>query len=151
VKERFVVQEELGDQELDPGLDLLAEVREILLEARRFVVFLGVAGAPQAETEAALDERHQLVRMAESARDRLPVRLIRGRISAQGEHVLDSPALHLLEAAGQFLGAATGAGHVGHRREPGLLLDSIHQLCGLLARRSASAAGHRDEARLERR
>ncbi len=150
-EEKSIVQEELGDQELDPGLDLLAEIREILLEARRFVVLLGVAGAPQAESEAALDERCQLVRMAESTRDRVRVRLIPGQISAQGEHVLDPRALHPLQAVGQLLGAATGTGHVGHRRESDFPLNSIHQVCGLLARRSGSAACHRDEARLERR
>ncbi|MBW1762343.1 MAG: hypothetical protein JRJ64_12715, partial [Deltaproteobacteria bacterium] len=58
---------------------------DVGLEGRSLVVFLGVAGARNAEREALADERDQLVGMAKATFDGCPVGGALRRVAPEGE------------------------------------------------------------------
>ena len=80
-----VVEEELGDQEGGPGLDLRLQVGEVGLEVGRLGVDLGEAGAADREVPAGGDEGGQLGGAAQPALGLDEVRLARaaGRRAAR--------------------------------------------------------------------
>ena len=144
-----IVEEKLGDDEVEAGVDLGLEVPDVLIEVAALHVPLGVAGAAQAErvAEALADVVHQVGGVREAARHALEARLAGRRIAAQHHDVLDAGVDQPLEHRADLVLAGADAGQVGHRREARLALDPLHQLDGLGARRAARAVGHRHEGR----
>src|SRR5207302_10076878 len=75
VEVELVVEEELGDQEARPGLDLLLREVEVVVEVGRLGVHLGKACATDAEVVAVRDQLDQLDRGAEAVWVRAPLAL----------------------------------------------------------------------------
>ena len=129
-----VVEEQLGDQEVDARADLLGEVAQVVLGTGRVDVRLGEAGGADRERVAAGDQRDQLARVLEAAVGLRPRLLARRRVAAQGEHVVDASVLHLRERRLQLGRGRADAREVRHRLEAVLLADPLDDLDRLLAR-----------------
>ena len=93
-----VVEEQLGDDEVQPGVDLLAQVLEIQLAVGALLVTLGVAGAAEAEVVALLaDEANQLGGVSEAVLRGRESALALRRIATQGEDVFDAAVAQAVE------------------------------------------------------
>jgi len=145
-----VVEEQLGDQEIDTGSDLLGEMPQIVLRAARMDVRLGEAGGADRERVAGGDQLDELTRVLEAALRLRPLLLPGRRIAPQGQDVVDPGSLHLGKRGVELGDCRADAGEVCHRLEPPLLPDPLDDLDRLLPGRAARTVGDRDEGRLER-
>ena len=143
----LVVEEELRDQELRAGRNLVLAVAQVGLRVGRLGVGLRVAGAADAEVVRLRDQRGQLGPVRETAGDGLELGLPLGRVAPQGEHVLDAGVAHLAEHVVKLLARVAHAGEMRHRLDAELVLDALHDVDRERARAAARAIGDGDEGR----
>ncbi len=148
----LVVEEELADQELGAGLDLLAQIGDVGLGGGGLGVDLGVAGGadpePARRLEAA-DEGRELGRAGEAAGRRGEVLLAARRVAAQGEDVLDARVGEAPQGRLEPLDRLADHAQVSHRLDPVLLLDPRRHLDGAVTGGPGGPVGDRDEPRIE--
>src|SRR5262249_20177885 len=142
-----VVEEQLGDHEVEAGVDLGAKVRDVAVEIAALDVPLGAAGAAEADllAVALADEADQVGGVAEAAGGALEALLPGRGVATQGHDVVDARVDELIDDAADLGLGGADAGEVGHGRQVRLALDPADDLEGLAARRAAGAVRHRDE------
>ena len=143
-----VVEEELGDEEVHPGIDLDLEMGEVARQVARLGMSLRIGGGSHAEAPPLLlrpDEGHQIAGVREPAGMRREGPLAAGRIAAQQEHVLDARLGHLVEDARHVVSGRPGAGDVCHRLDLGVELETLDEVDGPGPLRASGPVGHRDE------
>ncbi len=148
-----VVEEELADQELGAGVDLLAKEGDVGLRRCGLGVDLGKARGTDAEPRrrlAAADERGQLGRAAQAARWRREIGLPARRIPAQGEDVVDPGGFETVEDRVEALDRLADDAEVRHRLDPVVALEPGRDLDRSLACRTGRPVGDGDEPRLKR-
>jgi len=155
--EREVVlglEEELRDDELGAGADLLDEVTRVVLEARRLRMPLGMHGHAHREIAGPprVDELHEIDRVLEArVVDHRALGHAGRGIPAEGEDVLHAARRERVDDAAELLLVGEDRREVRDGRERGLLRDARHDAERAIARGAAGAVGHGDEGRLERR
>ena len=77
-----------------------------------------------------------------------PLGLAPRRVTAQGEHVVDTRVADLAEDLDQALGRLADAGEVSHRLDLEVLLDPLRDLDRALASRAGGAVSHGDVVRV---
>ena len=117
----------------------------------RLGVDLGEARGADGHLVVAGDEAGQLGRVVQAAGVRAPLGLARGRVAAQGEHVVDPGGADLVEGPAQLLGGRADAAQVGHGLDAELFLMSRTMLHRAVAGGAAGAVGDGHEVGLERR
>ena len=146
-----VVEEELGDEEADAGVDLLLEVAQVVLG--RGGVDVGLREARRADGEAGSLPLMSSTSSREYSRPPSvfvhSCRALR-RVAAQREHVLEAQRAHLVERRAQLVDGGAHAGEVRHRLEADLVADARDDLERLAARRAAGAVGDADEVGRQR-
>src|SRR5690606_13764429 len=121
-------EEELGDEEIEPGVDLVFEVRQVGLGTRRFWVFFGVTRAGQTKVVMLTNETDELGGVAEAAFGLLELRGAAGRVAPERQHVADPARLQLVEHLRDFGASGADAGEVSHGLDPHLALDALDQI-----------------------
>ena len=97
-----VVVEELGDDQIETGVDLRLQVRDAEVEIPALGMALGVAGADEAETRAPLAyEADEIGSVAEAICRTMKVRVLRD-VAAQRHHVLDAVPAEEVEHGGDL-------------------------------------------------
>ena len=144
-----VVEEQLGDEHAHAGVDLRAQVREVLGPAARVRVRLRVGGAEHAEAGLG-GQRGQLQRALHAALGRAPRGLAARRVAAQREHVVGAARGGLGQQRDEPVAREPGRGDVRDGLQPALARQPAHDGERQVARRAARAAGDRHERRLER-
>ena len=95
------------------------------------------------------DEAHEIERVPEASGLPVPLRLIRGRIPAQGQHVMHAVCPQIVEKAEDAILLRAHAGQMRHD-----VKAAPHQIRrdgkGILLLAAACAIGHRGKERLER-
>ena len=107
----------------------------------------GKHAAPIEKPVVGADELDQLARVLEAALGLRPLLLALRRVAAQGEHVVEAEAAHLVERGAQLVDRRADAGEVRHRLEADLVADARDDLERLAAGRAAGAVGDADEVR----
>src|SRR5688500_19610125 len=87
-----------------------------------------------AEAAESAEEGHELVRIGESALDRLPFGRSRWRIAAQREEIADAAGASFLRHLAKLRDGGVDAGQVHHRGDAVLALNPIDDAEGLVAR-----------------
>ena len=128
-----VVEEELRDEEVRARFDLQLAVAQVLRQVPRLGMTLRIAGASDAEIDAARvrhlpRELHQVVRVGEPFGMDDELALAPRGIAAQGEHVGDAGIADHRELLLQLLARGAHAGEVRHRLDLGLALDARDHL-----------------------
>jgi len=148
---RAVVEEQLGDQEIDPGIDLLAKMHQVGLEGWRLDVLFGVTSRGDAERpRLRSDELDEFGREAKALRVRHEAFFADRRVTAQCDEVLYAGVLQTIEKRDQFVASGSHAGQVGHRFDADLVLDVGDQFDRALPGAAAGAVRDRDEIWRER-
>jgi hypothetical protein len=145
-----VVEEELGDDEVQPGVHLGLEVAQVVFPERSLHVPLGVSRPANAQVVVPLaDEAHQLRGVPEPPGERVELVFAGRGVAPEREQVLDPHRQELLHQVAQLLAGVAYAGEVGHRLQAGGtdLLDELHRP---VPGASSRPVGDGDEARLER-
>ena len=132
-----------------PASTLLLQVLQVVVEARRLGVPLGVARHADAEAVQLADEGDQLVGEPEAPRGPHEFLLALGRVAAQGQDVLDVVLFHLLDNAGDVVPRRGHTGQVGEGLAAELVFHARGDLDRLVPRPAAGAVGHGDEIGLE--
>ncbi len=146
-----VVEEQLGDEEIDACVDLLLQVSQIGAGVRGFRMLFRVARAGEAKVVARADELDELGRVAEPAL-RLRERRFAARwIAAQREHVLDAEVAEPIEGFDDVGLGDADAREVRHRLDARIAFDAVDQIHRQSSRAAAGAPGDRDVRRRVRR
>src|SRR5690606_18988377 len=146
-KIRISVEEQLRNQEVGASVDLELQRIQILLEARRFRMRLGIAGTGNAKLVVLAGEGHEFARMSKTAHGGLEACRSLRRITAQGDDVVDAGGARRSEHWAELGSRRANAGQVRQRLEAELVLDATHQLDREFARGAASAIGDGNVAR----
>src|SRR5882762_2407761 len=150
-----VVEEELGDEEVRPGIHLALAVPQVLDQVAGLRMALRIAGRADAELDAALvgdlaRERHQIGSVREPVGVGDELALAARRIAAEREHVADPGIADDAELLLQLLARGADASEVGHGLDLGVALDARHHLQRAPPRGPTRAPGHADERGPER-
>ena len=146
-----VVEEQLGDEHAHAGVDLRAQVREVLGPAARVRVRLRVGGAEHAEARPRRRARSARASSARRPPARVQVASPRGGSPRSASTLSAPPARGLGEQRDQPVAREAGRGDVRDGLQPALARQPAHDRERQVARRAARAAGDRHERRLERR
>src|SRR4051794_6208466 len=123
VVEQLVVEEQLGDEEVDAGVDLRLEVAQVVLGGGGVDVRLGEARRGDREVVVGAQQRDELVGVLQPALGGHPLGLPARRVAAQREDVVDAGLADLGQRAVQLVGRRADAGEMRHRLQPVGLLD----------------------------
>src|SRR6266850_5453825 len=150
-----VVEEELGDEEVRPGIHLAFAVPQVLDQVARLRMALRITGRADTELDAALvrdlpREQHQIRGVREPVGVGDELALAARRIAAEREHVADPGIADDAELLLQLLARGAHAGEVSHGLDLGVALDARHHLQRAPPRGPARAPGHADERGPER-
>ena len=123
-------EEELGDDEVRPGLDLLLEVHEVILVAGGVRMPPGVAGHTDSEvvTKLVPDVSHKVSSVVEPPGDKLPGLLSCRQVTSERQDVPQPQPLGLVQVAGDLVPAGPHAGHVQHGLQPQVLDTGLRYL-----------------------
>lgn len=147
-----VIEEELGDEEIEAGVDFAFEVVDVDGGVAAFDVFFGIGRATEAEvgTVGLADEGGQFGGVAEAAFNRGEGGLAFRRIAAQGEDVVHSGVFEPPQDSRELFAGGADAGEVSHGFEAGAVADAGDDLDGFFAGGAAGAPCDGDEIGLER-
>ena len=157
-----VVEEELRDGEVRAEVELALQETQILLRARRLGVPLRVGGDADAERGVpGPDEGDEVGRAAERAVSAGEARRaalgevpgggrVRGRVAAQGEHVVHARVDKGVEEPLHGRGGGADAGEMGHRFEPAVVPQARDDLHRVAARAPQRAVRDGDKERVHR-
>ncbi len=105
-----IIEEKLGDQEIDPGINFTFQVAQVKLEGRTLGMFLWVSSSSNAKVVALVDKLHQFIRMAEAVRVRSESSFTPGWITAKCQNVLRPLGYQLIDHLLDFSPRSSDAG-----------------------------------------
>src|SRR5262249_55090612 len=142
-----VVVEQLGDDDVETGVDLLLQVPDAHVEVARLGMALRVSAADQADRMGALpDEADQIDGVPEAVAWRRKAGVL-GNVTPDGDEVLDAARQHQVAVARDVVAAGLDGGDVDRAFDPeplDALDDRDRRFAGL-----AAGAGHRHERRTQ--
>ncbi len=146
-----VIEEELGDQEVQTRVHFALQVVEVDGGIAAFDVLFGVGGAADADMVAMsfADEGDEFIGVGKAALDGGEGGRAAGRVAAEGEDVVDAGGGDAVEDGGHFVAIGADAGEVGHGFDADFLADAGDDIDGLLADGAAGPPGDGDEGGLE--
>ena len=144
------IEKELRHHEIRARGDLFGQMMPVRREGGGLGMRAGVPGHGHAHVRhLPPDEAHEIQGMAEAPGLPVPVRLIRWRVAAQGQHVLHAIGPQVVQEAEDALLFRAHAGQMGHDLEAApdeLRRDGQ----GVLLLAAARAVGHRGKERIDR-
>ncbi len=147
--EKRVVEEHLRDQGADTGIYFLFEMLQVIFQAGRFEMFLGIAGAGYLKAGMFLQVMDQVGRVIEFTAVVLLVAHGKRPVSAESKYMIHAGFLQSSAVFVQIFLRKADAGDMGDGINVQLLLDVGSDLYCLTGSGAAGAVGAADKVRMQ--